>query len=87
MTNAARWLLAGALTIGAAAPAFADRAPTPREMARIADSLNRAGYVAWRDVELDDGRWAIEGAAAPDGVTFDLRLDPVTYRIIEVEQD
>jgi hypothetical protein len=85
MTKPSLWFLAVALTAATAAPAFADRAPTPEELWRIERSLARAGYAAWEAIELDDGRWAVDGAVGQDGRPYDVRLDPVTLRIVAAE--
>jgi Peptidase propeptide and YPEB domain len=69
-------------------PAWADRAPTPPERARIEATLLVAGFQRWnRDIELDDGRWVVDDAVFADGRQFDLKLDPVTLVIVDSERD
>ena len=68
-------------------PAWADRAPTPVERARIEATLVMAGFRSWQDIELDEGRWVIDDAVFADGRQFDIKLDPVTLVIVESERD
>ncbi len=62
--------------------AFADRAPTPEERAKIEAVLKKEGYTRWDSIELDDGYWEVDDAVGPDGRERDLRLDPKTFQII-----
>jgi Peptidase propeptide and YPEB domain len=64
-------------------PAFADRAPTPRERAHIAAALHAQGFHRWEEIELDDGLWRVDEAVSFDGREYDLSLDPYTLAIVK----
>ena len=66
-----------------AAPAFADRQPTPRERAHIEAALLAQGFQRWEEIELDDGLWQVDEAVRFDGREYNLKLDPYTLAIIE----
>jgi hypothetical protein len=66
-----------------AAPAFADRQPTPHERAYIEAALHALGFQRWEEIELDDGFWQVDEAVRFDGREYDLKLDPYTLAIIE----
>jgi hypothetical protein len=68
-------------------PAWADRSPTPVERAYIEATLRIAGFQRWQDIELEDGRWEVDDAVLVDGRQFDLKLDPVTFAILETRRD
>jgi hypothetical protein len=71
-----------------AAPAPAqDRQPTEDERAAIGEVLRAQGYTAWKEIELDDGRWEIDDAVLADGTRHDLTLNPDTLAIIETRED
>ncbi|SDZ74453.1 PepSY domain-containing protein [Rubrimonas cliftonensis] len=67
--------VSSALAGAATAPAFADRAPTPRERTAIEARLQALGFVAWDEIELDDGLREIDDARRADGAEFELELD------------
>lgn len=82
---------AAAATIGLAAPAFADRAPTPDERAAVEKVLRANGFTSWEEIELDDDGpyWEIDDARTAnrrDG-KFDLKVDPKTMKIVKRERD
>lgn len=64
-----------------------DRDPTPDERAAIEQVLRSNGYVAWDDIELDDGFWEVDDARTPDGQEFDLDLHPQTLQIVRRTPD
>ena len=82
-------IAASALTIAifAAAPAFADRAPTAEEKTRIEAALRSAGYKSWGKIELDDKKWEVDDAIDQTGQKFDLDLDPATLAVVKKERD
>ena len=69
------------------APALADRMPSEPERTRIEAELRNNGYVNWGEIELDDGVWKVGDARAADGYSYDLVLDPSTFRVIGKERD
>jgi len=82
-------LAASAVTIAifAAAPAFADRAPTAEEKTRIEAALRTAGYKSWGKIELDDKKWEVDDAVDQSGKKFDLDLDPTTLAVVKKDPD
>jgi Peptidase propeptide and YPEB domain len=66
-----------------AAPAFAERRPTPRESVHIEAALLAQGFQRWEEIELDDGLWHVDEAVSFDGREYDLKLDPYTLAIVE----
>ena len=82
-----RILLLGAAL--AAAPAFAaddDRLPRDaRPLSQIVSGVERAGYGRITDVEFDDGRWELK--AWHEGRRVEIRVDPVSGRILETRGD
>ncbi len=78
-------IILAAMLIGA--PAFADREPTPAERERIEEVLRAEGYVSWEEIELDDEVWEIDDARSADGREYDLKLDPATLAILEVDEE
>ena len=64
-----------------------DRAPTPAERTAIEAVLRAEGFVAWDDVELDDGVWEIEDARTAAGREYDLKLSVQPLEIIERDAD
>jgi hypothetical protein len=77
--------LAPAAAIAANVP---DRGPTAEERAAIERVLSANGFVAWDDIELDDGsRWEIDDAQLASGERFDLKLAPQTLRITRRTRD
>ena len=80
-----RAILGLAFAITALQPAWADRSPTPAERARIEATLFVAGFKSWEDIELDDGAWTVDDAVYVDGRAFDLKLDPLTFAIVEMD--
>jgi hypothetical protein len=77
-------IIAGVLL---SAPAFADREPTPAERERIEQVLRAEGYVSWEEIELDDGVWEIDDARTVDGREYDLKLDPETLGILDIDEE
>jgi hypothetical protein len=80
-------LMAAALIVLSLQPAWADRAPTPDEQARIETVLRGEGFQRWDEIELDDGKWKVDDAVAADGTKYDLKLDPETFTILERKRD
>lgn len=80
-------LLASACTMPLATSAFADRAPTPEERARIETVLRGLGFTSWEEIELDDGVWEVDDAIGADGQEYDLKLHPESLAVIEQERD
>jgi hypothetical protein len=76
--------MVGALT---ALPAHADDEAGPEDRARITEALEAAGYSSFEEVEFDDGVWEVDDAVGGDGREYDLKLDPDTLEIIEIEED
>jgi len=70
-----------------AAPARADRDPTPEERALIEARLTALGFVAWDDIELDDGVWEVDDARTAAGQEYDLDLHPETLEVLKQERD
>jgi len=68
-----------------AAPARADRDPTPQERAQIEQVLRDRGFQSWEEVEMeDDGPfWEVDDARTADGREFDLKLRVDTLEIVE----
>jgi hypothetical protein len=70
-----------------AVPALADDEASPEDHARITEALQAAGYSSFEEVELDDGVWEVDDAVGSDGREYDLKLDPDTLEIIEIDDD
>jgi Peptidase propeptide and YPEB domain len=70
-----------------ALPARADDEAGPEDRARIEEALRAAGYQSFEEVELDDGVWEVDDAIGSDGREYDLKLDPDTFEIIEIDDD
>lgn len=66
--------LAAAATAALATGASADRAPTAAERDRVAAVLSANGYVSWRKIERDDGRWEVDDARHAGGGVYDLDI-------------
>lgn len=54
-------------------------------MDQVAGQLRADGYQL-REIEIDDGRYEVE-ATAPDGRRVELYIDPVSGKILKVEDD
>jgi len=78
-------LAAGLSFSSLAAHAADDRAPTAEERTAIEQVLSSAGYTAWEEIELDDGLWEVDDAIGADGREVDLKLDPATLAIVEID--
>lgn len=80
--------LCSAFLAACVVPAAAGRAPNPDERARIEQTLRGAGYVAWDDIELDDGVWEVDDARrANSSRECDLDIRPGTYEIVKEDCD
>ncbi|QAY78245.1 PepSY domain-containing protein [Sphingosinicella sp. BN140058] len=78
----------GIVPVTASAAGTPDRAPTEAERAAIVRVLQANGFVAWDDIELDDGRrWEVDDARLANGETYDLKLAPDTLRITRRSRD
>lgn len=75
----------GCLSLATAA--HADRDPTPEERQGIESALRDLGFTQWDDIEFDDDVWEIDDAHGADGRTYDLKLRPVTFEVIERKED
>lgn len=75
-----------ALAVAIPATALAGRPPTPEERARIEAALRNLGYVAWEEIEFEDGVWEVDDARMADGTEYDLKLRPETFEVIERER-
>jgi hypothetical protein len=80
-------VLSLALSLAAIAPALADRAPTPEELARIEAALRAEGYTRWEEIEVEDGAWEVDEAVAADGKSYDVKLDMRSYALLSREDD
>lgn len=77
-----------AAAIFLAAPALADRDPTPEERTQIEEHLRSLGFTSWEEIEWDDdGYWEIDDAIHSDGREYDLHLAPNTLEVIKQERD
>lgn len=78
-------LMAGALALllhVLEADAQGQRQPTREEMSQIETALKGENFIRWDDIERnEDGTWEVEEAVAPDGRSYDLKLDQ-SFRII-----
>ena len=77
-----------------AGPALAkDRAPTPQERAAIEKVLKAQGFTSWEEIELDDDSprraavWDVDDARGSDGKAFDLKLEPVSPKVLRKTAD
>jgi hypothetical protein len=70
-----------------AVPVLADRAPSAQEWQRVVSQLSSLGFTSWKEIEWDDGYWEVDNAIGPDGVEYDLKLDPETLAVVEQERD
>ena len=78
----------GLIPAAAIAANIPDRLPTDAERAAIERVLRANGFVAWDDIELDDGRrWEVDDARLANGETYDLKLAPETLRITRRTRD
>jgi hypothetical protein len=85
---AAAGLISVAAAGALAASTSPDRQPTDSERAAIARVLQANGFVAWDEIELDDGRrWEIDDARLANGETYDVKLAPDTLRITRRSRD
>lgn len=66
---------------------LADRAPTAEERQKIEATLKTEGFVSWEEIEFDDGRFEVDDARDKDGVEYDLKLDPKTFKIVRRTRD
>lgn len=79
--------LAALLALSIPLAAHADEEAGPEDRARIMEALQAAGYSSFEEAEMDDGVWEVDDAIGSDGREYDLKLDPDTFEIIEVEED
>ena len=85
---AAAGLIPVAAATAYAASSSPDRQPTEGERAAIVRVLQANGFVAWDDIELDDGRrWEVDDARLANGETYDVKLAPDTLRITRRSRD
>lgn len=69
--------IAAALVLMAAplgSAAYADRPPTPEERQHVSKVLHAHGFVSWRKIERDDGKWEVDDAVTRSGKVFDLDI-------------
>ena len=74
-----------ALVTLTATAALADRRPNTQERASLADVLHANGYVSWKEIEWDDGRWEVDDARHKSGKVYD--LDIRDGRIVHRERE
>ena len=75
------------LSPAALTQAFADRAPTADEQAKIEQALKDEGFTQWDEIEFDDDRvWEVDDAVGADGQKFDVRLDE-SFKIVDRRPD
>lgn len=77
--------LTTALTLAAARAD--DRPVTPEERRQIEEVLRREGFTRWDEIELDDGRFEVDGAIAADGREYDLELSRVDFSILKRDRE
>jgi hypothetical protein len=65
--------------------ALADSPPTAGERAQLAKVLRAHGFVAWRKIERDDGRWEVDNAVTRSGKVYD--VDIVGGRIVDWDRE
>lgn len=70
------------LAFALADPAFADRRLPPEQAEKVAAVLEREGFSEWKEIELDDGLIAVDGALDVNGKRFELTLDPKSLAIV-----
>ena len=70
------------LALALADPAFADRRLPPEQAEKVAAVLEREGFSEWKEIELDDGLIAVDGALDVNGKRFELTLDPKSLAIV-----
>lgn len=69
------------------APALADRSPNATELSEINSKLQSLGYVSWKEIELDDGKWEIDDAKRADGTEYDVELQPGSLAVIKQDRE
>ncbi|MFH1558104.1 MAG: PepSY domain-containing protein [Pseudomonadota bacterium] len=78
-------LTCGVLICGAllfiAAPAFADRAPTDAERAKVVAAMEAEGCTDGF-IKVDDGIFEVDNAKCRDGHIYDLKFDPA-FKLID----
>lgn len=79
--------LAAMMIVASTALVRADRAPDAQERAAIEAALREQGYVAWNEIERDDGVWEIDDARRQSGAVFDLELDATSLRVVKEERE
>ncbi|MDB5571135.1 MAG: hypothetical protein JWN93_2318 [Hyphomicrobiales bacterium] len=65
-----------------ASVAFAQRAPTDTELARIGQALSAAGFTTWGTTVLDEDAWEVE-EARKGAQSCDVSIDARTYAVLE----
>ncbi|MBL8844488.1 MAG: PepSY domain-containing protein [Hyphomicrobium zavarzinii] len=51
-----------------------DRPPNPAERARVEAVLGANGFVSWRKIERDDGKWEVDDARHANGRVYDVDI-------------
>lgn len=76
--------------VATALPAFADRAPSGDERARIEAALTAQGYIHWGSIEFDDeqNEWEVDDTVTATSPTqYDLDLSADTFKVIRCRFD
>ncbi len=77
------------LSLGTAAQTGHDDEPYQRvyrgDPGGVVETLYAHGFVSWRDIELDDGKWEVDDARHVNGGVYD--LDIRRGRIVKWERD
>lgn len=54
--------------------ALADRPATPVERQQVGKILRAHGFVTWRKIERDDGKWEVDDAMTKSGKVYDVTI-------------
>lgn len=68
-----------------ASTAFADRPPTASERQKLTKILRSNGFVSWKKIERDDGKWEVDDAVTRTGKVYD--IDIRGGRIVSWDRD
>ena len=79
--------LSGLAAVATPQASAKDEKPPPGAMAlsAIVTKLEQQGYTPVVEVSLDNGRW--EGEAYKEGKKWDLKVDPNSGEIVNVQED
>ncbi len=68
-----------------ASTALADRPPTASERQKLTKILRSNGFVSWKKIERDDGKWEVDDAVTRTGKVYD--IDIRGGRIVSWDRD